>query len=153
MLRSLVGSEMCIRDSCNAIAEGEDDDREIRDGIVLPQGGGGDDAAEKNEKGPGARPVMGAAAAIVDREYEIACEHEHSCCMLIARKQFKINGIWHTWIDYQKFYELYETGRTDFTSLEYAAPTPAWATFNSEQRGFDPREQRYKRNKPISASC
>ena len=126
--------QFCV-DLCNAIAEdGNNDD------VVLPSA---EDGAE----------AMGVAAAIVDREYEIACEHEHSCCMLIARKQFKINGIWHTWIDYNKFMELYDSGRTDFTSLEYAAPTPAWATFNSEQRGFDPREQRFKRNKPISASC
>eukprot|EP00758_Cryptobia_borreli_P003606 Tbor_TRINITY_DN3862_c0_g1::TRINITY_DN3862_c0_g1_i1::g.5675::m.5675/K15449/TYW1; tRNA wybutosine-synthesizing protein 1 len=87
---------------------------------------------------------------IGEGEYEIACEHEHSCCMLIARKQFKINGIWHTWIDYEKFYELEATGRTDFTSLDYALPTPQWAVFNSNLKGFDPRETRFKRNKPIS---
>lgn len=85
--------------------------------------------------------------------YEIACEHEHSCCMLIARKNFKINGIWHTWIDYDKFFELCESGRTDFTSIDYAAPTPAWAVFNSEEKGFDPRETRHRRTKPITNGC
>ena len=56
-------------------------------------------------------------------DYEIACEHEHSNCVLIAHKkvrieancyelvlciisQFKIDGRWHTWIDFDKFIEL-----------------------------------------------
>ena len=59
-------------------------------------------------------------------DYEISCEHEHSNCVLIAHKkvlaiianlahnttgfftflQFKIDGKWCTWIDYQKFHEL-----------------------------------------------
>jgi tRNA wybutosine-synthesizing protein 1 len=32
--------------------------------------------------------------------YEIACEHAHSCSVLIANSKFKVNGTWHTWIDY-----------------------------------------------------
>ncbi|CUG02006.1 Hypothetical protein, putative [Bodo saltans] len=102
--------------------------------------------------------------AIGGGEYEIACEHEHSCCMLIAKKQFKINGVWHTWIDYPKFFELIEypkffelieSGRTDFTSLEYAAPTPAWAIFQSQEHGFDPKEVRHRREKQevITSGC
>lgn len=39
-------------------------------------------------------------------EYELACEHVHSCCIVIARKEFKIEGKWHTWIDYPKFFEV-----------------------------------------------
>ena len=40
-------------------------------------------------------------------EYELACEHEHSCCILLARpEKFKRYGKWHTWIDYDKFQEL-----------------------------------------------
>lgn len=69
-------------------------------------------------------------------DYEIACEHEHSNCVLIAHKkvhsplyylpdislclpymyiswgrciifsQFKVEGKWHTWIDFDKFIEL-----------------------------------------------
>ena len=86
-------------------------------------------------------------------EYGIACEHEHSCCMLIARKNFFIKNQWHTWIDYAKFFELVESGRTDFTADEYAAPTPAWAQFNSEERGFDPKEIRHRRKKPVTSGC
>lgn len=39
-------------------------------------------------------------------KYEIACEHEHSCCVLLAKKCYKIEGIWHTWIDFEKFHDV-----------------------------------------------
>ena len=36
--------------------------------------------------------------------YGLACEHEHSCCLLLARKdRFLVDGAWHTWIDYERF--------------------------------------------------
>jgi tRNA wybutosine-synthesizing protein 1 len=39
--------------------------------------------------------------------YSIATEHEHSCCILLAREdKFKKNGLWHTWIDYDRFHSL-----------------------------------------------
>lgn len=83
--------------------------------------------------------------------YELACEHSHSNCVLIANKKFKIDNKWHTWIDYAKFFELInETGsqdghRNNFTSLDYAAPTPSWAIFGSEEGGFDPEHRRWIR--------
>lgn len=82
--------------------------------------------------------------------YEIACEHEHSCMILIARTHFKINGKWHTWIDYDKFYELVDSGRTDFSALEYCTQTPDWAVFGSSEHGFAPTETRHKKGKPIT---
>jgi tRNA wybutosine-synthesizing protein 1 len=85
--------------------------------------------------------------------YSIACEHEHSCCMLLAKDTFKIDGRWHTWIDYDKFFELEASGRTDFTAMDYAAPTPDWAVFDSAEHGFDPLEQRHSRNKPVTSGC
>lgn len=40
-------------------------------------------------------------------EYEVACEHVHSCCVLLAKtEKFKINGRWFTWIEYEKFHDL-----------------------------------------------
>ena len=61
--------------------------------------------------------------------YALACEHEHSCCVLIAKTQFRIAGRWHTHIDYERFNELvsrfYSTGEP-FTTLDYVAPTPDW---------------------------
>ena len=40
-------------------------------------------------------------------EYEVACEHAHSCCVLLGRTdKFKVDGKWFTWIDYEKFHDL-----------------------------------------------
>lgn len=40
-------------------------------------------------------------------EYEVACEHVHSCCVLLAKTdKFRVNGQWFTWIDYEKFHDL-----------------------------------------------
>ena len=44
---------------------------------------------------------------VIDVKYSIATEHEHSCCILLAREdKFLIEGVWHTWIDYEKFNSL-----------------------------------------------
>lgn len=85
-------------------------------------------------------------------KYSIATEHEHSCCILIAREdKFKINNTWHTWIDYDKFNRLIQDFYVDrskvFTSVDYMAPTPDWALYQSPSHGFDPEEQRWIRNK------
>lgn len=73
--------------------------------------------------------------------YDIACEHRHSCCVLIAKKKFRIDGKWHTWIDYDKFHELAMSGRP-FDGLEYSQVTPDWALFGSKEEGFDPVDTR-----------
>ncbi|XP_063216466.1 S-adenosyl-L-methionine-dependent tRNA 4-demethylwyosine synthase TYW1-like isoform X2 [Bacillus rossius redtenbacheri] len=83
-------------------------------------------------------------------DYEIASEHEHSNCVLLAHKKFKIEGQWHTWIDYDKFLGLvnkfYSSDReSNFTALDYMAKTPNWAVFGSSCRGFDPVETRWHR--------
>lgn len=89
--------------------------------------------------------------------YGIATEHEHSCCILLAREdKFLVDGHWHTWIDYPKFNSLmkayYETeGGQTFTSLDYLAPTPEWALYQSSNRGFDPTEERWRRNAKTGA--
>jgi len=84
-------------------------------------------------------------------DYEVACEHEHSNCVLIAHKKFKIDGRWHTWIDYPRFHELIRVSsdtQEPFTALDYVAPTPEWAVIGHSQRGFDPCETRwYRKNK------
>ncbi|EDM13460.1 radical S-adenosyl methionine and flavodoxin domains 1 (predicted), isoform CRA_a [Rattus norvegicus] len=83
-------------------------------------------------------------------DYEIACEHEHSNCLLIGHKKFKIGGEWWTWIDYSRFQELvlqYEEsgGSKTFSSKDYMARTPQWALFGARERGFDPKDTRYQR--------
>lgn len=102
--------------------------------------------------------------------YSVATEHQHSCCILLAREdKFKPNGVWHTWIDYPKYEQLikkyYISGGTfTFSGTDYMLPTPEWAIYKSNERGFDPNEQRWRRNqltgavveneyKPSSSGC
>ena len=74
--------------------------------------------------------------ALLD-DYEISCEHEHSCSVLITQKKFFYNGVWHTWIDFDKlnsscfvidrFQELYAKWKKDgtpFDALDYSIETP-----------------------------
>ncbi|KEG08956.1 tRNA wybutosine-synthesizing protein 1 [Trypanosoma grayi] len=110
----------------------------------------GDDAVATETEATTAGAEGDAAAAAAaragsSRPYNIACEHEHSCCVLIALRRFRVNGVWHTWIDYDKFTALARSGRRDFTAAEYAAPTPSWAVFSSEEKGFDPTQVRVRR--------
>merc|ERR1712150_1604 len=92
-------------------------------------------------------------------QYGIACEHRHSCCVLLARKdQFYVKNNktnkfqWKTWINYDKFHSLVAKNMKDptftFGVQEYAMETPEWAFFGSKEEGFDPTDKRYrKRNK------
>ena len=98
--------------------------------------------------------VIGFSRLLADYlpEYDLACEHEHSNCILIAHRKFFIEGRWCTWIDYDRFLDLvscYEANdsTTHFTSMDYMSVTPAWAVFGSEKRGFDPEEQRVSKKK------
>lgn len=86
--------------------------------------------------------------------YGLAAEHEHSTCMLMANaKKFYVDGVWHTWIDYDKFHALVDSN-TPFASEDYRAPTPAWAVFGSKEHGFDPEETRFQRKKkPPTQGC
>ncbi|XP_049858455.1 S-adenosyl-L-methionine-dependent tRNA 4-demethylwyosine synthase TYW1-like [Schistocerca gregaria] len=104
------------------------------------------------ENVPWHEEVVNFVQKLADRlkDYEIAAEHEHSNCVLIAHTKFKVNGTWHTWIDYEKFHQLvnvfYESnGTANFTALDYMHPTPEWAVYGAVERGFDPIEQRWHR--------
>lgn len=75
--------------------------------------------------------------------YGIAAEHAHSCCVLLASHRFLLDGLWHTLIDYNKFFELLEGGE-DFAPEDYVgAATPHWASWG--QGGFDPADERFYR--------
>ena len=80
--------------------------------------------------------------------YAVACEHQHSCCVLIAHTRYRRNGQWCTHIDYDKFNAAWRKWREQETTskerdaslaaggesrpspanamdvLSYAAPTP-----------------------------
>uniref|UniRef100_A0A8C9H298 Radical SAM core domain-containing protein n=1 Tax=Piliocolobus tephrosceles TaxID=591936 RepID=A0A8C9H298_9PRIM len=81
------------------------------------------------------------ATSFMAKSYDIACEHKHTCSILIAKKKFKINNKWHTWINYEKFHTLVRLNQK-FTALDYCAETPAWAVVGSEECGFNPSEKR-----------
>ncbi|KAM7001354.1 S-adenosyl-L-methionine-dependent tRNA 4-demethylwyosine synthase TYW1-like isoform 2-T3 [Passerculus sandwichensis] len=83
-------------------------------------------------------------------DYGIACEHEHSNCLLLAHCKFQVDGEWRTWIDYGRFQELVRErersgGARTFTAAEYTARTPPWALFGAKERGFDPLDVRFQR--------
>ncbi|NWR21374.1 TYW1 synthase, partial [Emberiza fucata] len=83
-------------------------------------------------------------------DYGIACEHEHSNCLLMAHSKFQVDGEWRTWIDYGRFQELVREhersgGARTFTAAEYTARTPPWALFGAKERGFDPLDVRFQR--------
>ncbi|XP_077995232.1 S-adenosyl-L-methionine-dependent tRNA 4-demethylwyosine synthase TYW1-like isoform X2 [Glandiceps talaboti] len=101
---------------------------------------------------PWHREVVSFVQQLADQlpDYDIACEHEHSNCVLIAHNKFKVDGTWHTWIDYSRFHQLiqsYENDKNTFTAEDYMAKTPAWAVFGSNEQGFDPVETRFHRKK------
>jgi tRNA wybutosine-synthesizing protein 1 len=81
----------------------------------------------------------------LDGRYELACEHQHSCSVLICDQKLKVDGKWHTWIDYDKFNQCinkyYEDG-IPFDTLDYACPTPDWAVYGANEQGFNPSEIR-----------
>ena len=92
--------------------------------------------------------VQHANAVLGDDVYELACEHQHSVCFLIANKKkfLKPDG-WYTWIDYDRFHELLQTNEP-FTAPDYMAKTADWAVFGAQEKGFDPNETRhYRKNK------
>lgn len=77
-------------------------------------------------------------------DYGIGAEHAHSCCILLAdRRRFFKEGRWHTLIDYDKFFELVESGKP-FGPHDYVGgPTAEWAAWG--KGGFDPRDERVDR--------
>lgn len=92
-------------------------------------------------------------------EYDLACEHKHSCSVLLARvDQFAVDDPvtgerrWKTWIDYDKFQELAAKNAADpsftFAVEDYVADTPPWALFGAEEEGFDPVETRHRKKIP-----
>ncbi|SBS84273.1 tRNA-YW synthesizing protein, putative [Plasmodium ovale] len=87
-----------------------------------------------------AHHLINCKSSITDA-YDIACEHKHSCSILIAKKIFKINNKWHTWINYENFQLLVKQGK-DFTSTDYCAETPHWAVVGAQECGFNPSDKR-----------
>lgn len=77
-------------------------------------------------------------------DYELAAEHAHSCCILMAHTKFKVNGKWNTHIDYAKFFQLIEQG-VDFVDTDYICETPEWAVWGANEGGFNPEDTKWDR--------
>lgn len=92
-------------------------------------------------------------------EYDLACEHKHSCSVLLARvDQFAVPDPenpslrkWRTWIDYERFQELAARRAANpkfkFGVEDYVADTPSWAVFGADEEGFDPTDSRHRKKK------
>lgn len=96
-------------------------------------------------------------------QYGIASSHEHSKCILMAKREdFYYSGsganeAWHTWIDFDKFTFLKKDqhkknpAETELPPVNWvkdvALPTPTWATHNSAEEGFDPLQRRHRSNR------
>jgi len=87
--------------------------------------------------------------------YGIACEHTHSCGVLLARRDrfFEPTGRWRTWIDFEKFADAAIAG-TPLDVEEFGLETPSWAlaegweTSGAVECGFDPAERRRRHRRP-----
>jgi len=84
----------------------------------------------------------------LEQDYEMACEHQHSCIVLIANRRYKIDGTWHTWIDYDRYHDLIAKGEP-FLAQDYMAPTPSWAVYGAQEAGFDPSDTRVYHNRTV----
>ena len=56
-------------------------------------------------------------------DYEIVSEHIPSRVVMFAKKKYKINNTWHTWIDFPKYDELVNSNK-EFTTGDYLKKTP-----------------------------
>ena len=86
--------------------------------------------------------------------YELACEHQHSCCVLLASRRMRrpSDGRWMTHIDYDRFIECVQRwersdGSVEFGVSDYWKETPHWALYDSTEAGFNPTEERIIRTK------
>ena len=57
-------------------------------------------------------------------DYEVVSEHIPSRVVMLAKKKFKIEEKWHTWIDFPKYNELVKL-TSNFSAKDYLKPTPS----------------------------
>merc|ERR1711865_1046323 len=155
-----------IRDYVGLIARGKPDFIEVKGVTYCGTSNSGDKSGLTINSVPYHEEVVEFTQMLCEQtagDYEVASEHAHSCCVLIANKKkfFKegedgAEGEWHTWIDYPKFHQLAASGE-HFTSKDYMAPTPDWAVMGHESGGFAPYETRHKRQGskmvPVVGGC
>lgn len=57
------------------------------------------------------------------QDYDIVSEHIPSRVVMLAKKTFKKNNKWQTWINFKKFHELAASGK-EFSTEDFLLPTP-----------------------------
>eukprot|EP00658_Telonema_sp_P-2_P059571 TRINITY_DN4860_c0_g1_i6.p1 TRINITY_DN4860_c0_g1~~TRINITY_DN4860_c0_g1_i6.p1 ORF type:complete len:593 (-),score=155.46 TRINITY_DN4860_c0_g1_i6:326-2104(-) len=136
-----------IRDYVGLVQRGQPDFIEVKGVTYCGTSNSGDKSGLTMDSVPWHEEVVEFTQLLcgqLEGSYEVASEHAHSCCVLIANTKFKKAGEWYTWIDYDRFHEL---SRQDvqFTSLDYMDKTPDWACFGHPSGGFAPYETRHRR--------
>ena len=80
-------------------------------------------------------------------EYEIVSEHIPSRVVMLAKKKYKVDGVWKTWIDFPAFHQRYnaylEIGK-EFTSDDYMMKTPQVGLSGKGTLQAMPEEKRKK---------
>ncbi len=73
--------------------------------------------------------------------YEIVTDHPQSCVVMLAKKTFKKDGKWHTWIDFEKYHELVTSG-VEFSAEDYLKITPRPGLSGKKSSDFVSRRHR-----------
>jgi tRNA wybutosine-synthesizing protein 1 len=71
--------------------------------------------------------------------YELVAEHIPSRVVLVAKKSFKRNGKWMTWIDFPKYKKIATSGK-EFTTDDYLKETPV-ASLGISGKGTPTKEE------------
>eukprot|EP00401_Gymnodinium_catenatum_P037682 CAMPEP_0117458664 /NCGR_PEP_ID=MMETSP0784-20121206/1059_1 /TAXON_ID=39447 /ORGANISM="" /LENGTH=714 /DNA_ID=CAMNT_0005252213 /DNA_START=15 /DNA_END=2159 /DNA_ORIENTATION=+ len=87
--------------------------------------------------------------------YGVACEHEHSTSVLLARRDkfLEPTGRWRTWIDFERFADAAIAG-APLDVVDFTLETPEWAlardwnNWTPQNGGFDPEDLRIYRRPP-----
>ena len=75
-------------------------------------------------------------------DYEIASEHISSRVILLAKKFFKKNNKWYTWIDFDKFFKLKE-----IISEDYLEELPKEFYFGQKRSPLEKSQEQIKQEK------
>jgi len=68
--------------------------------------------------------------------YDIASEHVSSRVVMLAKRKFKINDKWHTWINFKKYNELINSSK-EFSTEDYLAPLPLAYEFGKKKSNLE----------------
>ena len=121
-LSMIKGENMCnVRDYADLIKKGDPDFIELKGYMFI----GASRQKLSLENMPFHEDVVDFSKKLLEflKGYEIVSEHILSRAVLIAKKKFYKNKKWYTWIDFEKFIQLVNSGKT-FNAEDYWKETP-----------------------------